>query len=302
MPLGTSGTREYQDRSALWSKKYHGSDFVKYIPQIEGFNKSHLVLAHSPSATNWQGHECDWRCRNYSLQSCTEICGVIVLVNAAVVSLHNPLFQWLTGPVIRDSMYLQRPSQHSIYLRRVLMSWFAEGCIEIDYVLPSVDWNSNNRDKSDHTFCSRSQNGTNSSGKLKLSSKLKDTPVTFESPSPNKQTLKKSSSSSLSEENSSSPSSLESSLPESSPCSLSPTGSDKTPLSQLSEKNPALKCKPAGDGVTVSSALSPKCPPQGSSRLPPKKKEICLGRQRNASPTIPPLINLRDFLKILQLD
>ena len=115
------------------------NDFVKYIPQIEGFNKSHLVLAHSPSATNWQGHECDWRCRNYSLQSCTEICGVIVLVNAAVVSLHNPLFQWLTGPVIRDSLYLQRPSQHSIYLRRVLMSWFAEGCTEIDYVLPSVD-------------------------------------------------------------------------------------------------------------------------------------------------------------------
>lgn len=68
------------------------NDFARYIPQVGTHKKSHLVLAHSPSATNWQGHECDWRCRNYSLQSCTDICGVITLVNAAVVALHSPLF------------------------------------------------------------------------------------------------------------------------------------------------------------------------------------------------------------------
>lgn len=62
------------------------NDFVRYIPQVGMYKKSHLVLAHSPGATNWQGQEGAWRCRNYSLQSCTDICGVITLVNAAVVT------------------------------------------------------------------------------------------------------------------------------------------------------------------------------------------------------------------------
>ena len=126
------------------------NDFVRYIPQVGMYKKSHLVLAHSPGATNWQGHECDWRCRNYSLQSCSDICGVITLVNAAVVTLYTPLFQWLTGPLIRESIFLQRPTQYWLYLRRVLMSWFAEDRIEIDYVLPPVDWRGKNPEKSDH--------------------------------------------------------------------------------------------------------------------------------------------------------
>ena len=78
------------------------NSFVKYIPQVGAYNKSHVVLAHSPNATTWEGHECDWRCRNYSLQHCSDICGVITLVNAAVAALYSPLFQWLTGPVITE--------------------------------------------------------------------------------------------------------------------------------------------------------------------------------------------------------
>ena len=35
------------------------NDFVRCIPQVGMLKKSHLVLAHSPSATNWQGYECD---------------------------------------------------------------------------------------------------------------------------------------------------------------------------------------------------------------------------------------------------
>ena len=91
------------------------NDFAQGIPQVGTYKKSHLVLDHSPSATNWQGHECDWRCRNYSLQSCTDICGVITLVNAAVVAMYSPLFRWLTGPVIKELIFLQHPTQYWLY-------------------------------------------------------------------------------------------------------------------------------------------------------------------------------------------
>ena len=225
------------------------------------------MLAHSPSATNWQGHECDWRCRNYSLQSCTDICGVITLVNAAVVALYSPLFQWLTGPVIRESIFLQRPTQYWLYLRRVLMSWFAESRIEIDYALPPVGWSGKNPEKSDHTFCSRPNNATKSRGDL--SSKLKDMPSTYESPSCDKPPSKKSS---PSEENISSSSPGLTSVKSSPRCST-PTQCDETKPSQLSGKHPLTKSKSADGYITVSSP-TPKRSSVGSSRATVKKKEV----------------------------
>ena len=188
------------------------NDFVRYIPQVGMFKKSHLVLAHSPSATNWQGHECDWRCRNYALQNCSDICGVITLVNAAVVTLCSPLFQWLTGPMIRE-------------LIRVLMSWFAEGRIEIDYVLHPVGWSGKNPEKSDHTFCSRPNNATKSS---------------LDRPPPKK----------------SPPSAANLSPVKSSPLSSSPTQCNETKPSQCSGKHPLPKCKPTDGNVAVSSPIS----------------------------------------------
>jgi len=71
---------------------------------------------------------------NYSLQSCTDVCGVMTLVNTAVVTLSSPLFQWLRGPLIRESIFLKRPTLYWLYLRRVLLSWFAKGRIEMSYL------------------------------------------------------------------------------------------------------------------------------------------------------------------------
>ena len=205
------------------------NDFVRYIPQVKMFKKSHLVLAHSPSATNWQRHECDWRCRNYALQNCSDICGVITLVNAAVVTLCSPLFQGLTGPMIRE-------------LIRVLMSWFAEGRIEIDYVLPPVGWSGKNPEKSDHTFCSRPNNATKSS---------------LDRPPPKK-----------------SPPSAANLYPvKSSPLSSSPTQCNETKPSQCSGKHPLPKCKPTDGNVAVSSP-TPKRSSEGSSRLTVKKRKL----------------------------
>ena len=115
------------------------NNFTRHMPRVEDFTESHLSIAHSPLATSPKGHQCDWRCRNYSLQTCSDICGVIVLINAALAALNKPFFQYLIGPYEKERIFLQSPTEHSRYLRRVIMTWFAEGRIDIDYVLPKTD-------------------------------------------------------------------------------------------------------------------------------------------------------------------
>lgn len=88
------------------------------------FDDTHLFVAHHPTATSRLGHMCDWRCRNYPLQTCSDICGVIVVINAALAALDQSLFQFLIGPYEKGQVYLQYPSQHGYYLTRILMYWF----------------------------------------------------------------------------------------------------------------------------------------------------------------------------------
>ena len=146
------------------------------------------------------------------------------------------------------------------------MSWFAEDRIEIDHVIPPVGWSGKNPEKSDHTFCSRPNNATKSRGDL--SSKLKDMPSTYESPSCDKPSKK----SSPSEENISSSSPGSSSVKSSPRCSTT-TQCDETKLSQLSGKQPLTKSKSADGNATVSSP-TPKRSSEGSSRATVKKRKL----------------------------
>ena len=146
------------------------NNFTRHMPRVEDFTESHLSIAHSPLATSPKGHQCDWRCRNYSLQTCSDICGVIVLINAALAALNKPFFQYLIGPYEKERIFVQSPTEHSRYLRRVIMAWFAEGRIDIDYVLPKTDSHLNGiPSQFDHTFCFRQDTSINSKRKLKLS-------------------------------------------------------------------------------------------------------------------------------------
>ena len=145
------------------------NSYISHIPRVGLYEKKHLFLAHHPGATSRLGHMCDWGCRNYPLQTCSDICGVIVLINAALAALGRSLFQFLTGPYEKVQVYLQRPSQHAYYIRRILMSWFAESRIEINYVLLHPDWRDHIPDKSDHSFCLRQDTSSNTRKKLKLS-------------------------------------------------------------------------------------------------------------------------------------
>ena len=52
------------------------NSYISHIPRIGKFDDTHLFLAHHPMATSRFGHMCDWRCCNYPLQTCSEVCGV----------------------------------------------------------------------------------------------------------------------------------------------------------------------------------------------------------------------------------
>ena len=145
------------------------NSYISHIPRIEKYDDTHLFLAHHSMATSRFGHMCDWRCRNYPLQTCSDVCGVIVLIIAALAALDRPLFQFLIGPSEKSQVYLQRPSQHAYFLRRIIMRWFAESRIEINYVLLHHDWRDNVRTESHHSSCLRRFTSSSTKKKLKLS-------------------------------------------------------------------------------------------------------------------------------------
>jgi len=86
-----------------------------------------------------------------------------------LATLDRTLFQFFIGPYVKEAIYLQRLSQHFYCLRRVLMSWFAEGRIDIDYVLLQPGWRDNVATKSNHSFSLRRDTAGNSKKNFKLS-------------------------------------------------------------------------------------------------------------------------------------
>lgn len=251
------------------------NNFTSHMPRVGSYDSSFFSLAHSPLAMSSRlGHACDWRCRNYPLQTCSDICGVIAVINAALAALDRPLFQYLIGPYEKEAIYLQHPSQHSYYLRRVLMSWFAEGRIDIEYVLLQPGWRDNVTTKSDHSFCFRQDTAGNSKKKFKLSLNRKESPSglspeTAQDHSPSGKCSSRTSFAARSATNS------KTSVPDDTNQSLSGSSSVPThPVSPEATSSPQLKkSKPQLSSNRVPS-LSRKRPSSGiSSHLSKKSKK-----------------------------
>lgn len=78
------------------------------------------------------------------------------------------LFQYMIGPFEKGEIYLQKPSQHTYYLGRILMSWFAESRIEINYVVLHPGWCDDIPTKFDHSFCLCRDTSSNTKESLNL--------------------------------------------------------------------------------------------------------------------------------------
>lgn len=82
------------------------NSFTNHIPRVGSYDGSTFCTTHSPLATSRRlGHVCDWRCRNYPLQTLSDICGVIALISAALATFDRSLFQYLIGPYVKETIF-----------------------------------------------------------------------------------------------------------------------------------------------------------------------------------------------------
>lgn len=105
-----------------------------------------VVLCHAPHSVNSRTgtHDCNSACAQlYPFQTCSSICGIVVMVMSAIACQNLPLFKLMSTTCIRQGntnqpphIYLQKPSQFNAYLRRVIASWVAENAVSIEYVVP----------------------------------------------------------------------------------------------------------------------------------------------------------------------
>lgn len=119
--------------------------FIRFACSAEKDEFS-VVLCHAPHSMNSRtgAHECNSACAQlYPFQTCSSICGIVVMVMAAIACHNLPLFKLMATTCSSQGntnqsphIYLQKPSQFNGYLRRVIASWVAENAVSIDYVVP----------------------------------------------------------------------------------------------------------------------------------------------------------------------
>ncbi|XP_076437041.1 uncharacterized protein LOC143276435 [Babylonia areolata] len=141
---------------------------------IENLDKPKVIVMHPPSPSGDQ-HKCTKKCRNYPLQICSNVCGVIAGVCAVLAATDEPYFRKLTGPKADDGIFLKHPSRYERFLRRVLIRWFMTKDLDVSIMkqhFPHADTDTsnglnaaNNQIQSDHTYNSKDRTTEYSSPK-----------------------------------------------------------------------------------------------------------------------------------------
>lgn len=81
-------------------------------------------------------------CASYfPFQTCAQVCGVAAIVVAAIATLSQPFFRYITTVHHRDSqhvprLYIQQPTKYAKFLRRVIISWIGSDLIDISLLVP----------------------------------------------------------------------------------------------------------------------------------------------------------------------
>ena len=123
LDLSSNPTVLYCD-SLGWNSPTNLLESLSTFTAVFGIVKlERLFKMHVPTATG-HGHHCTADCKNYPLQTCSNVCGVVAVVCAVLFALDKPLFNLLCGP-----LFLHKPTLYERYLRRVLMFRFISGTI-----------------------------------------------------------------------------------------------------------------------------------------------------------------------------
>ena len=75
-----------------------------------------LRLMHQPTPLGYNNF-CMAECKNYPLQSCSNVCGLEAVIGAAIATLDTRLFSLLTGSRSGIRLYLHDPKRYERYMR-----------------------------------------------------------------------------------------------------------------------------------------------------------------------------------------
>ena len=104
-----------------------------------------VVMLHDPQnqCPMSRIHRCGVPFANfYPLQTCTNICGIVVTVIEAIACHNFHFFQHLftahtcSNAIAFPPIFLQTPTRFGKYLRLVVESWFACNSVNVEYVAP----------------------------------------------------------------------------------------------------------------------------------------------------------------------
>ena len=119
-------------------------NYVKTVNSDVCVKEYTLVFVHDPKSKNsiTGAHKCNKTCaQNYPLQTCGNICGIVVLVVSAIACFNKQYFKDLTTNYpqnnrgIRPS-FLRNPSRFSKYLRLAVGCWISANEVNTAYVVP----------------------------------------------------------------------------------------------------------------------------------------------------------------------
>ena len=99
-------------------------------------NDFHIIQCHE--TTPGSQHKCSEHCsRQYPLQTCFNVCGVVSIMVAVYFVLNRSFYNTLVskGSGNSPNLFISKPSTYNRYLlRHCLMSWFAEGSINLEVI------------------------------------------------------------------------------------------------------------------------------------------------------------------------
>ena len=130
--------------------------YIKAVNKDEDISNYSIDMMHDPqSRCPMSGnHRCGASCACfYPLQTCSNICGIVVMVVAAIACYNFEFFKHIStkhnNAAIFPPVFLKTPTRFGKYLRLVVASWFACNAVILEYVVPQF-WK-----HQDHTisFC-----------------------------------------------------------------------------------------------------------------------------------------------------
>lgn len=120
--------------------------YLKAVCKDDDVSNYSVAILHDPTSKCPKSgfHRCGGTCAQfYPLQTCSSICGIVVMVAAAIACHNLEFFQHIStahGHATKSfpPVFLQTPSRFGKYLRLAVASWIAGNAVNTEHVIPQL--------------------------------------------------------------------------------------------------------------------------------------------------------------------